>query len=413
MILTQVTILMSCSLIILLLFKDQGLSPRNFSASMDQYDSRVLAYLSTLPALTVIGNLYLVIVPSALTVPRRVNEILYTAVGVIAVSIFLRMINRDKLYFSIPVFSIVILQILAAINDLDNLTDTVSIMNPFLLLPLLFTSKIGNQKLILQILAFRTLLIWTTYLILAIAINPERVILPCRLDKCGILNSRISESLQGNVLGIVFAICIAMLMDRPSKIIWFIQWMVLTFIALTVGGRASIFSLLVVLILNVFSVFPKHKPFIKKVELRVLAMMSLIFAAIFPFTIGKLQVFKDRKILWDLAISMLETNWFFGYGPDYWSTTTSYSGQFTYSPHNFILAILISGGFFALVITIGVLAIPIFSKSFSVQDTFLRVLILLSLNGALESGFNSVGIGTMQFIFIFLLFATVQRTRDV
>jgi O-antigen ligase len=244
---------------------------------------------------------------------------------------------------------------------------------------------------------------------LALIINPEKVILPCRLDKCGILNSRISESLQGNVLGLVFAVCLAILMNSQRKSLWFTEWLVLTFISLTVGGRASISSLIIVLLLQISTLFLSHSQAIQNIGLRVLATTSLIIASIFPFTIGKLPIFNDRKVLWDSAFSMVKGNWFFGYGPDYWVTSTSYAGNFTYSPHNLILSILVSGGLFALMLTIGVLAIPIFSKPFEVQEIILRIVVLLGFNGAIESGFNSVGVGTIQFVFIFLLFGLVQR----
>lgn len=364
----------------------------------------LIQFLSILSFLPLAGNLYLLWNPASQSVPRTVNLIVYTLVSLYGLRIMLQISNIKDVKISNLLPLLILLQTIGLIIDDSSLISTVAFMNPFLVLPIIFLHRNFEYRFIFFHVARNSLAIWLSYLVLGVMIQPEKFLIGCRLDKCGVLGFRLSESFQGNVIGFVFSIFLGILISFVGFIIWIRIWIILSLLGLMIGGRASIFSLLIVLL--IYLLLRQNIDRIQKqiIILKLIALATFITNLLFPFVLSKNTLFQDRAVLWKLSLEEISKSPLIGFGPNYWTSETNQAGIFTYSPHNLFLAIVVSGGFIGFVVSVYFFMKPVMSKNNEISLIILTMLILIFVDGFVESNINTVGVGTTQFLLTLYLF---------
>ncbi len=406
-ILTQWALVLASAVMIRYLLLGAFFNPQ-LDSKVSRRNRLLELYLVSLSIPQLVGNLYFIFFPGATSVPLIVNTILYIFIIFIGIGSIVTS-NLSNLILSVPILLLIMLGVISLLFDPGGFDFTVASINPILLLPFIFKIELINLRAPLIRIVSKILILWNLYIIIASIKSPYEFIFPCRRDKCGILETRIFEGLLGNVIGLVFGFGIIIFAFFISNFRLIVPILTMgTFIALVAGGRGGVISmgtaLLAVLIYQSKNLMNSNS---SKV-FRTILFCAFIFLLISPLVLSSVKILLDRNILWQKALALIQEKPIFGWGPNFWIEQGSLYGNFSYSPHNTALGILVSGGYFALII-IAIIFFTFYSRKI-IEYPVLKYLLGLNicLNGLFETTFNPIGAGSAQITMFLLIFVLIS-----
>jgi exopolysaccharide production protein ExoQ len=230
-----------------------------------------------------------------------------------------------------------------------------------------------------------SLFIITASVLASILVNPDEVLEPCRLDKCGLAGQTLTSPFagNGNILGLAAAMIVPFAVARINIFGALSTLAAVMLTAELAGSRTAEIGVVVAAVLVVaIWLLPKQRRPILLIGLSTTLAFSVV-PAIYPF--GDTE-FTFRGALWNEARNVIAEHPVLGSGPTAWFTmrlTSIY--DLNYSPHNAWLDITLSIGLSGLLVLVIAVALKINMSEDGERDALLLYFATLFAISALES----------------------------